>query len=183
MNRLLPVVLALAVPLTVAAKNVKDKSKPVRRALEATYATLESAIERNDADAILAFRAPNFRAIDAQGNEATTEAMAERTRLMVAAIRPPIDAGFELGVIDLRDDGAVATVRQSFARMQLMSGKLRSIVTSVTQDETWIETPDGWKLSHVENLRDLAWYVDGQRVEPGRPYDPDAPPYVPQYSR
>jgi len=148
----------------------KDKSKPVRHALEQAYAQLEAAIEQNDAEAILAFRHPDFEAIDAEG----------RT-LIVSAIQPPIDAGFSLGIIELNgDDEAVATVRQSFSRMQRMGDKLRKMDTSVTQDETWVRTPEGWRLRLVEHVRDMQWYVDGKRVEPGKPYDPDAPAYAPE---
>jgi hypothetical protein len=52
--------------------------------------------------------------------------------------------------------------------------------TSVTQDETWVRTPDGWRLRFVQNVHDMKWYVNGKRVEPGKPYDPDAPAYEPR---
>ena len=44
---------------------------------------------------------------------------------------------------------AVATVRQEFSRMQLVAGQLRKVETSVTQDETWVRTNEGWKLKFV----------------------------------
>jgi len=159
----------------------KDKSKPVRHALEQAYAQLEAAIEKNDAEAILAFRHPDFGAIDAEGRTLSAEDMRNRTYQMVSAIRPPIDAGFSLGIIEVNgDDEAVATVRQSFSRMQRMGDKLRKVDTSVTQDETWVRTPEGWRLRFVQHVRDMQWYVDGKRVEPGKPYDPDAPAYAPE---
>ena len=155
----------------------KDKSKPVRHALEQVYAQLEAAIEKDDAEAILAFRDPAFVAIDAQGRTLSAEDMRNRTTQMVSAIQPPIDAGFSLGIIDLNgDDEAVVTVRQSFSRMQRMADKLRKVDTSVTQEETWVRTPQGWKLRFVQHERDMQWHVDGKRVEPGKPYDPEATP-------
>jgi len=161
---------------------IKDKSKPVRRALEESYARLAEAIERNDAEAILAFRHAEFSAVDFQGRMWSTEDMTARTREMVALIRPPIHAGFTLGTIDVDGDEAVVTVRQSFSRMQMMAGELRKVETSVTQDETWVKMQEGWRLRFVENVHDMMWYVDGKRVEPGKPYDPAALPFEPKLS-
>ena len=160
---------------------IKDKSKPVRRALEDSYARLAEAIEKNDAEVILAFRHPEFSAIDFQDRRWSTEEMEARTRQMVDLIKPPIDAGFELGIIDVNGEEAVVTIRQSFSRMQMMAGQLRKVETSVTQDETWTKTQQGWRLRFVQNVHDMEWYVDGKRVEPGKPYDPEAPPYEPSH--
>ena len=159
----------------------KDKSKPIRRELEQAYAGLETAIEKNDAEAILAFRHPDFGAIDFQGRTFSAEDMRNRTLLMVSQIQPPIDAHFLLGTIGLNgDDAAVVTVRQAFSRTQRMADVPRRVDTNVTQDETWVRTAEGWKLRFVQNVRNMQWYVDGKRVDPGKPYDPDAPPYVPE---
>ena len=79
----------------------------------------------------------------------------------------------------LERDEAVVTVRQSFRRMQMIAGKLRQVDTSVTQDETWVRTPEGWRLRFVQNVHGMLWYVDGKRVDPRKPFDADAPPYEP----
>ena len=98
---------------------------------------------------------------------------------MQQSIRPPIWAHHMLGNLRLDQDQAVMTVRQAYSRMQLVNGKLRKVETSVTQDETWVRTPHGWKRRFVTNEPDSEWYVDGERVEPGKPYDENAPPYEP----
>jgi hypothetical protein len=49
----------------------------------------------------------------------------------------------------------------------------------VVQREIWAKTPDGWKLKSVDNVRNQKIFVDGKRVEPGKPYNPDDPPYNP----
>jgi hypothetical protein len=64
--------------------------------------------------------------------------------------------------------------------MQMVNGKLRKVETSVTQDETWVSTPQGWKRRFVQNEKDQEWYVDGKRIEPGKPYDENAPAYEPK---
>jgi hypothetical protein len=49
----------------------------------------------------------------------------------------------------------------------------------VVQDETWVKTPDCWKIQSVANIHARRWYVDGKRVDPNEPSDPGATPYNP----
>lgn len=158
---------------------LRDKSKPVRRALEAQYAKLAEAIRNKDFDAFQAVRTSDFSTRGLNGEPQSAEQMAARARSLLERIQPPIEVSFTIGVIDLRQGEAVATIRQRFSRMQNVAGQIRKVETSVTQDETWVQTPEGWKLKFVGNERDLLWFVDGKRVEPGRPYDPNAPAYDP----
>jgi len=84
-------------------------------------------------------------------------------------------------ILTLRVEGetAVATVAQHFVRTQMKLGKLRNIETSAIQDETWVRTPEGWRLQFVANVHGRRWYVDGKRIDPHKPFDPDSPPYNP----
>jgi len=158
---------------------VADKSKPVRAALEAQYAKLAEAVRNKDFDAFQAVRTADFSAIDENGRRQPAEAMALRARTLLERIQPPIETSFTIGTIDLQGDRAVATVRQYFSRMQEMAGALRKVENHVTQDETWILTSEGWKLHFVENVRDPEKLVDGKRVDPSRPFDPNAPAWQP----
>lgn len=158
---------------------VCDKSKPVRRALEIQYARLAEAVEHRDHAAFQALRTEDFHTVDEHGQPQTPQQMSDRAREMLARLQPPIETRNEIGVIQLRGDEATATVRQYFSKHLEVAGALRRVETYVTQDETWRLTPDGWKLAFVDGVRDGETYVDGKRIEPGVPYDPDAPPYVP----
>lgn len=158
----------------------RDKSKPVRRELEKQYAKLSEALRDKDFEAFHALRTNDFSTRDLNGKPQTTEQMIARTRLLLERIQPPIRATFEIDTIDLRGDVFVATIHQKFSRMQLVAGQLRKVETSVTQDETWVKTDDGWKLKFVDNERNPLRYIDGKRVEPGKTYDPAAPPYDPK---
>jgi hypothetical protein len=161
---------------------LRDKSKPVRRALEAQYAKLAEAIRNKDLQAFHALRTDDFSTSSLRAEPQTTRQMADRARLLLEQIQPPIDVCFIMDTISLRGNEAVATIHQRFSRMQMVAGQLRKLETCVTQDETWIQTTDGWKLKYVENERDLMWFVDGKRIEPGKPYDPNAPEYNPDAS-
>jgi hypothetical protein len=162
---------------------VKDKSKPVREALEAQYAKLAAAIENKDHVAFQALRTADFHTVDEHGRKHTPEEMSERARAMLESLQPPIETTNTIGTIDVQGADARATVRQYFSKMLQVAGKLRKIETYVTQDETWTKTPDGWKLRFVDGVRDGEYYVDGKRIDPSKPYDPDAPPFDPQVQR
>jgi len=158
---------------------VRDKSKPVRKALEQQYALLAHAVETKDFEAFQRLRTDDFSTVDERGQPQTTEQMAQRAKIMFERIEPPIHTVNHIGTIDVNGNEAVATVVQEFSRMQHVAGQLREVETKVTQDETWINTPDGWKLKYVDNVRDPITFVDGKRIEPDKPYDPEAPPYDP----
>ena len=158
---------------------VADKSKPVRAALEAQYARLAEAVRNKDFEAFQGLRTADFSTINEKGERKSAAEMAERARALLERIQPPIETSNTIGTIDLEGDRAVATVRQRFVRMQEMAGTLRKVETRVTQDETWVLTAEGWKLQFVENVRDPEQWVDGKRVDPAKPYDPDAPPFEP----
>ncbi|HEX8396757.1 MAG TPA: serine hydrolase [Pyrinomonadaceae bacterium] len=151
----------------------------IRRALEGQYAKLAEALKNKDFEAFQALRTADFSTIALNGAQ-TTEQMEARTRLLLSVIQPPMEVGFEILNLNPRNaEAVVATIRQRFSRMQEIAGKVRPIQTAVTQDETWVKTPDGWKLKFVENEKDLLRFIDGKHVEPGKPYDPNALPYNP----
>ncbi|HEX2464285.1 MAG TPA: hypothetical protein VHR17_06625 [Thermoanaerobaculia bacterium] len=95
------------------------------------------------------------------------------------ASQPPIWNHHVLGSLRVEGDQAVMTVLQAYSRMQLVDGTLRKVESSVTRDETWVKTPEGWKRRLVENERDTEWFVDGKRVRlpvaPPRGAAPTAP--------
>src|SRR5919202_5868044 len=105
--------------------------------------------------------------------------MAARARAMLERIQPPISTSNAIDSLTIRGDEAVAVVHQRFSRMQMIAGQLRRVETTVTQRETWVRTPEGWKLNFVDDVHDPKTFVDGKRVDPSKPYNPNDPPYDP----
>lgn len=156
----------------------RDRVEAVRRELEAQYAKLAAAVRNKDYDAFMALRTDDFSALPLTGQPQSTEQMAARTRLLLQVIQPPIEVSFEILDLNVKGDEAVATVRQRFSRMQRgVDGQpqLRKLETGVTQDETWVRTPGGWKLKFVGNERDLVRIINGEPVDPYKHYFPNAP--------
>ena len=157
----------------------RDKSKPVRRALEAQYARIAQANINKDLAALLALRAPDFSARTPSGEVWNYEQMANYSRLAFEQVQSTITLTNEIETINLNGDEAVAIVHQHWVRMQMKKGKLRRVDTSAVQRETWVNTADGWKLKLVDDVHPGVWIVDGKRVDPSKPYDPDAAPFDP----
>ena len=158
---------------------VQDKSKPVRRALEGQYAKIAEANKNKDLAALLAIRTPDFSAQFPDGQIRNSKEMAGYSRVLFEQMQPPITVSNTIETLTVRGNEAIAVVHQRFSRMQVKAGQLRKVETEARQRETWVLTQEGWKLKFVDDVHPGAWYVDGKRVDPSKPYDPNAPSYNP----
>jgi hypothetical protein len=158
---------------------MRDKSKPVRQALEQQYDKIAEATRNKDLPALLALRTPDFTVHMPDGQTWSFDQSADYSKRGFEQVQSIISLSFDIGTIELRNNEAAATIHQKWSRMQMMKGKLRRVDTSAVQRETWIETPNGWRLKLIDNIQPGEWYVDGKRVDPAKAYDPDAPPYKP----
>jgi ketosteroid isomerase-like protein len=159
---------------------VSDKSKPVRPALEAQYARIAEAQKNKDIDAIRALRTPDFTVDMPNGQKWDLETSLNYSRIGFEQVQSNVSISNTIESLDVHGDVAVAVVHQQWSRMQIKAGKFRRVDTEAIQTETWVNTKEGWKLRHIGEIRPGAWYVDGKRVDPSKPYDPDAPPYTPE---
>lgn len=137
----------------------------IEREIRAQYDVLERAFAARDIDAILATRDRSFEVFGPEGQHDDFARMAEYTRQWFVTNKPPIEVEFEILSIDVRSpDEAAVRVLQKASRHQEREGKLRHVRHEVTQRETWIRTPAGWKLRKVDEI-DLAHrrrWIDGE---------------------
>ena len=133
------------------------------REIRRQYDLLDQAYERQDIDAVLALRSPQFETVGPDGRHNTAAEMAEYTRNWLLQNKPPIVSRFDLLGFTMNgpDEVKVATL-QRVSRYREIDGKLRHVEHDVKQDETWVRTPAGWRLRKVENVRDRHRWVDGQ---------------------
>ena len=158
---------------------VRDKSKPVRRALEEQYAKIAEAQRNKDIEALRATRTPDFSVDLPNGQKWDLETSLNYSRLGFQQVETNISISNTIESLDVHGDVAVAVVHQRWSRMQLKAGRLRRVDTEAIQTETWVNTKDGWRLRHIGDVKPGAWYVDGKRIDPSKPYDPNAPEYKP----
>ena len=166
--------------LTAVPHRAQDDAN-VRRELENQYKKLAEAHERKDLKTIVGLKTADFHAIFPDGRVGDSRVMEQYSRQFLESNHPPFNLRFTIKKLDVSENGliAVAEVFQELSRQREMAGKLRKVDTSVMQRETWAKTTEGWKLKSVDNVRDQKRFVEGKRVDPTKPYNPDDPPYQP----
>jgi len=174
---------ALVVLLNIVSASAEDDAE-VRRELEAQYQRLAEAHDRQDLKAIVALKTEDFHAIFPDGKVGDSKTMEQYSKQFLESNKPPYDIRITIQNLTVSENKliAVAEVFQEATRYREMEGQRREVDTSVLQRETWSKTTDGWKLKSVDNVRDQKRFVDGKRVDPSKPYDPDAPPFTPDSS-
>lgn len=142
-------------------RSSSTKSKPVRKAIEAWYELNKAAFEAKDVDAIMALRTDDFHTLTPDGRTNTRADMDARTRTLLERIESWISQDFEVGTIELDGDLASADVSQRTVRMQRFpDGGTHKVESAVVQRETWKQTPEGFRLYRVDNIRDGELLVD-----------------------
>jgi hypothetical protein len=184
MNRLTSAVVLIAIALIARTASAQDDAE-VRLELEARYRELEEAHDRRDLKAILALKTADFHAIFPDGKVGDWKVMEEYSRRFLEMNDPPYNIRNTIQQLVVSENKliAVAQVFQEASRYRELEGKRRKVDTSVIQDETWSKTAEGWKLKSVDGVRDQKRFVDGKRVDPTKPYDPDDPPYNPEETK
>ena len=164
-----------------AAAQAQDDPE-VRKELEAQYKRLAEAHDRQDLKAIVGLKTGDFHAIFPDGSVGDSKVMEEYSRQFLQGNQPPYDIRVSIQALTVSENKliAVAEVFQEATRYREMAGKRRKVDTSVLQRETWAKTAEGWKLKVVDNVRDQKRFVDGKRVDPTKPYNPDDPPFSPE---
>lgn len=164
----------------VVAAHPQDDAE-VRKELEAQYQKLAEAHERKDLTAIARLKTPDFHAIFPDGRVGDVKQMEQYSRQFIESNQPPFNIRNTIQKLTVSENKLIAVVEvfQEASRTRELAGKIRKVDTSVMQRETWVKTLEGWKLKSVDNVRDQKRFVDGKRVDPAKPYDPNAPPYNP----
>jgi hypothetical protein len=168
-------------PVTVRAQD----DAQVRKELEDQYAKLAEAHDRKDLKTIASLKTQDFHAIFPDGRVGDVKTMEEYTRQFIEMNKPPFNVRNTIQKITVSENRLIAVVEvfQEVSRTRELAGKVRKVDTSVIQRETWSKTAEGWKLKCVDNVRDQKRFVDGKRVDPAKPFDPDAAPHDPDSSR
>jgi len=148
---------------------VRDKSKPVRRAIEDWYARNMEAFKAKDVAAIMALRTDDFHTITPDGKINTRADMEMRTKSFLARIDHFISQENQIGTIEVDGDLVSADITQKTVRMQRFpDGTLHKVESGAVQRETWRMTTDGFKLYRVDNIRDGGLLVDDTPYKPNQ---------------
>lgn len=145
----------------------RDKSKPVRKAIEEWYSRNIAAFNSKDVEAIMALRTDDFHTLTPDGRVNSRADMETRTRKFLEMIDHFISQEFQIGTIDVQGDFATAYVTQKTVRMQRLPDRLlHKVEAGAVQREAWKRTADGWKLHKVDDIRDAGLLVDDKPYRP-----------------
>jgi hypothetical protein len=162
---------------------VKDKSKPVRRELEALFAERVRATIDGDGEALVAMVHPDYAFVMPDGTQVGSEWLKAYMRRGVEQFVEVKDFTLTIETIYPQQEGetlvAVVEARQRFTRTQrLADGQIHEVFSTVLQDETWVRVapaipataatpavPARWQLRGTANLREQTITVDGQPRE------------------
>jgi hypothetical protein len=183
-----PLLIALTVLITACLFPSVSRAQDdpaVRKELEMQYVRLAEAHDRKDLKAIVGLKTADFHAIFPDGRVGDAKVMEKYSRDFLANNLPPFGMRFTIQKLSVSENKliAVAEILQELSRYRDLDGKRRKVETSVVQRETWARTDEGWKLKCVDNVRDQKTFVDGKRVDPTKPYNPDDPPYKPDETK
>ena len=172
---------ALVVALLTATPALAQGDAEVRKALDVQYQRLAEAHDRRDLEAIVGLKTADFHAIFPDGRVGDSKVMEQYSKQFLEGNQPPYNIRVTIQSLAVSENKliAVAEVFQEATRYRDLEGQRRRVDTSVLQRETWAYTSEGWKLKCVDSVRDQKRFVDGKRVDPTKPYDPNAPPYDP----
>ena len=160
---------------------VRNQSNPVWNAIDVQYAKLAEAIRKKDLDALFALYTADYLVKMSNGEVWDREKSLAYQRERYAQVIATAHISNTIISLTVCGEGkATATVLQQWYRTQSLAGKVRRVETNAIQDEHWVKTPDGWKRGNIDEIRAGASFVDGKRVEVGKPYDPEAPAFDPQ---
>lgn len=180
-TRLMMFLSAVLLTVSCGSSGLAQDDAEVRQELEVQYKRLAEAHDRKDPKTIANLKTSDFHAIFPDGRVGDVKVMEQYTKQFIESNQPPFKIRNTIQKLTVSENKfiAVAEVVQEASRTRELAGKVRKVDTSVIQRETWVKTLEGWKLKSVDNVRDQKRFVDGKRVDPTKPYDPNAPPYNP----
>ena len=156
------------------------KGDPRWQQIDAQYARVERAMIAKDAKQLFAVYAPDFEARTPDGEVSSFKQSVAYSTAAFEQVKKDISiSNIVLDMQACKPAMPKVTVLQQWSRRQMSHGKLRLYQTVTVQDETRVLRDGQWKRKRVEHLRPGAWLVDLERVDPTKPYDPEAPPFDP----
>lgn len=166
------------VPNESGAFKIHEKTSFVWQALETYYKVTADAITNKDLEATLKYR-ESLTIETPDGKIHPSTEIVESTKAQFKLNQDILKISVKILSLTTDSDRAVAFVAQEFSRMQNLAGQLRRVDSSINQTEVFKKTAEGWKVTYIKIHGPQIRYVDGKRVDPAKPYDPDAPAYTP----
>ena len=153
--------------------------KFAKQQIELQYEKMEEAQKNLDIDMMISLTHPAYMVTMPDGSIGDINWLRSYWTAGLQQVKSTEFMKNDIQQFKLKVDTAVVVVHQQWKRKQIKAGQLRNVQTEVVQTETWVKTGECWKRFRIENEHDQIFYVDNKRIDPSKPYDPNAPEFVP----
>jgi Domain of unknown function (DUF4440) len=147
---------------TTVGKPETVRLDQVRRQLEETFARRMQAYREKDYATLVAQISPDYSAVRPDGSRMTRDDLAGYIRQNLDRWVRILRQSNVIESLRLENGNAIADVRQSLSRIQIIDGREATVESRVLQTETWTPTSQGWKLLAVRDERDQSVMVNGK---------------------
>lgn len=143
----------------------KANDGAIRKELEAKYKALERAFQQKDEKAMWSMTTPDYAVKQPDGRVLTRE-MLEPGFKQQMAMSHDVKWPRKITKLTVEEDRAIATVDGRFAaKIDGAGGKKQQMLLVATTRDTWVKTPDGWKLQLSEVQKNHVT-IDGKTAGP-----------------
>jgi erythromycin esterase len=150
---------------------IADDASQAKREIEAQYARLSAATGAADIDAMRAMHDPEYREVQADGEEHDLDAVISAWQSVLSAITD-FSSRFEIETIDAGAGEATVVVRefQSFTSATPFTSKAATRIEATSRD-LWTMTDGGWKRRRADVQLVRIW-LDGNLISEQKPDPP-----------
>jgi hypothetical protein len=106
----------------------------------------------------------DFVYVPAKGPKLSTTQLLSSMRSQFKAMGKINKSAQKLDKVVLKGDRAVVTVSSQYAMEVPTAGKKSKLVGSSVSNDTWVNTPKGWRLKEIKTLKETAT-LDGKPIE------------------
>jgi len=156
-----------------------NSKKVVRYQLQKQYDKFAEALINKDSVMSCSLIHPDSKTTLPNGDVWNAQQTCDYMTASFRQVQKTYKVSFTLDTIQLNGDTAAVLIHQYWHRSQLKAGKIRDVETTADQWETWVEKDGVYLRCKVDRVAPKIWKVDGKRIDPSKPYNPDAPEYVP----
>ena len=129
---------------------VRANDADVKKTLEVQYAKEIAASKAKDVNALMALSTPDFKVKMNGGKILTYAEVKQDFKEQFAHTQSIKELSVKITALKVTGDKAVATVQQKAVIVATVQGKVMTLSSEQTSNDTWVKTSAGWKLSYEE---------------------------------
>jgi len=154
--------LAMSILLAVVAVRIALADKRAAREIRAEYARTAQYAKQKNVEGLLRQMTPDFLYKTEKGDVMNKQMVEQVMRAQYALIQSVDKRTTAIKKMEIKGNTARVTTQEELVVTMLdPQGKRRKVVSKATTRDTWVKTPQGWKVKMTEIL-DEKTTIDGK---------------------